>query len=136
LGQWKIDEFTRSLSLRSPLLASNDRTNKLDFAHAPYDRLNFAHAPYDRLRSRFKITQLGARQGKNRRGSAVCMGVNEHFEPIFNAVLCQLRDFKTASKFEKTPRKIIRLYACVSPRTRFILVSSVQGSLPTIRSRR
>jgi hypothetical protein len=24
-------------------------------------------------------------------------GVNEHFEPIFNAVLCQLRDFKTAS---------------------------------------
>ena len=26
------------------------------------------------------------------------MGVNEHFEPIYNAVSCQLRGFKTASK--------------------------------------
>jgi hypothetical protein len=25
------------------------------------------------------------------------MGVNEHFEPIFNAVWCQLRGFKTVS---------------------------------------
>jgi hypothetical protein len=26
------------------------------------------------------------------------MGVNEHFEPIYNTVACQLRDFKTASQ--------------------------------------
>jgi hypothetical protein len=26
------------------------------------------------------------------------MGVNEHFEPIYNAVSCRLRSFKTASK--------------------------------------
>ena len=26
------------------------------------------------------------------------MGVNEHFESIFNAVMCQLKSFKTASK--------------------------------------
>ena len=25
------------------------------------------------------------------------MRVNEHFEPIFNAVMCQLNNFKTAS---------------------------------------
>jgi hypothetical protein len=28
------------------------------------------------------------------------MGVNEHFEPIYNDVSCQLRGFKTASYLE------------------------------------
>jgi hypothetical protein len=30
--------------------------------------------------------------------SAVYMGINEHFEPIFNAVWRQLRGFKTGTK--------------------------------------
>jgi hypothetical protein len=29
------------------------------------------------------------------------MEVNEHFEPIYNAVSCQLRGFKTASKSDR-----------------------------------
>ena len=35
------------------------------------------------LEADLKIIQLSAGQGKNRRDSAVYMGVNEHFEPIF-----------------------------------------------------
>ena len=31
------------------------------------------------------------------------MGVNEHFEPIFNAVMCQLKVFKTASNGLRIP---------------------------------
>ena len=49
------------------------------------------------LRSRFKIIQVSAGQGENRRDSAVYRRVNEHFEPIFNAQMCQLNSFKTAS---------------------------------------
>jgi hypothetical protein len=44
----------------------------------------------DDLTSCFEITQVSAKQSKNRRESAAYYGVNEHFEPIFNAVLCQL----------------------------------------------
>ena len=33
------------------------------------------------------------------------MGVNEHFESIFNAVMCQLKGFKTASKPFSAPHK-------------------------------
>jgi hypothetical protein len=32
-------------------------------------------------------------------------GVNEHFEPIFNAVLCQLSNFKTASESDYAGRE-------------------------------
>ena len=48
-------------------------------------------------RSCLKIIQVSAGQGKNRRESAVYRRVNKHFEPIFNAVICQLNNFKTAS---------------------------------------
>jgi hypothetical protein len=41
---------------------------------------------------------MSAGQGKNRGESAVYTEVNEHFEPIFNAVMCQLKSFKTASE--------------------------------------
>ena len=40
---------------------------------------------------------MRVRQDKNREKSAVYRRVNEHFEPISNAVWCQLRGFTTAS---------------------------------------
>ena len=39
------------------------------------------------IRSYYEIIQVKADQGKNRRENAVCKGVNEHFEPILNAVM-------------------------------------------------
>ena len=50
------------------------------------------------LRSYFKIIQVSAEQGKNRWKSVVYKGVNKHFEPIFDAGMCQLKCFKTASE--------------------------------------
>jgi hypothetical protein len=50
------------------------------------------------IRSCLKNPQASARQGESRRESAVYMRVNEHFELIFNAVLCRMRGFSTASK--------------------------------------
>ena len=46
------------------------------------------------LRSCFKIIQVSKGQGENRRKSAVYMGVNEHFESIFNTVMNPPKDFK------------------------------------------
>ncbi len=39
---------------------------------------------------------MSAGQGKNCLYSAVYMEVNEHFEPIFNAVMGHLNNFKVA----------------------------------------
>jgi apolipoprotein D and lipocalin family protein len=49
-------------------------------------------------RSSFKSPQVSGRQGINWGESAFYMGVNEHLELIYNAVSCQLRVLKTASK--------------------------------------
>ena len=43
-----------------------------------------------------EIPQVRARQGTNRLKNAVYSGVNEHYEPIYNAESCRLRDLKTA----------------------------------------
>ena len=67
-------------------------------SHYGSDNLELRQHGFDMLRSCCKITQVNARQDKNRQKSAVHMRVNEHFEPIFNAVLCQLRGFATASQ--------------------------------------
>ncbi len=57
--------------------------------------------PIIKIISCFKTPQGSVRQGKNQRESAVYMGVNEHFEPIFNAGLRRIiRGFNTASKMD------------------------------------
>ena len=54
---------------------------------------DFPQPDLPEIRSCFKIilVSAGSGQGKNRRESAVYTRVNEHFEPIVNAVMCQSR---------------------------------------------
>jgi hypothetical protein len=58
------------------------------------DRLIKAAMPVEELRSCFKITQVSYKTRQISAKKRRLHGVNEHFEPIFNAVLCQLKDLK------------------------------------------